>query len=156
MTNTVDSSVKNSTPGEAQQQPQTSPITTLASATAAVRTGTLIALVPGLVAANASTGTWFILALHIAGALATLVAILMQSRAGLLIAVLFTGYSTVVMALEAPNDVLGLVTWIIGGATLLITLVCAARARRKQNLLWPLVAALVGAIAGFLVLHILR
>lgn len=156
MANTVDASMRKSTPGGAPRLAQTSPITTLASATAAVRAGTLAALIPGLVAANASPGTWLILALHILGALATLSAILMQSRAGLLLAVLFTGYSTVVMALEAPNNVLGLVTWIIGGATLLMTLICAARARRKQNLRGPLVAALVGAIVGFLVLSILR
>jgi len=97
-----------------------------------------------------------ILALHIAGALATVVVILVQSRVGLLIAVLFTGYSTVVLALNASNGALSSVTWIIGGLTLLMTLASSLTVRRKQNLLWPVWTALLGVIVGFVVLSILR
>ena len=118
--------------------------------------GTLAALIPGLVAAHVGTRTWLILALHIAGALATVVVILVQSRTGLLMAVLYTGYSTVVLALNAPNGALSSVTWIIGGLTLLMTLASSLTVRRKQNLLWPVWTALLGVIVGFVVLSILR
>jgi hypothetical protein len=97
-----------------------------------------------------------ILALHIAGALATVVVILVQSRTGLLMAVLYTGYSTVVLALDAPNGALSSVMWIVGGLTLLMTLASSLRVRRKQSLLLPAWTALLGVIVGFVVLSILR
>ena len=156
MLDPVENSMTTSAQSEASLHGQTAPLMTLASATAAVRVGTLAALIPGLVAAHVGTGTWLTLALHIAGALATLVAILVQSRVGLLLAVLFTGFSTVVLALNAPNGTLCSVTWIVGGLTLLMTLASSLTVRRKQNLLWPVWTALLGVIVGFVVLSILR
>lgn len=156
MLDPVENSMTTSAQSEASLHGQTAPLMTLASATAAVRVGTLAALIPGLVAAHVGTGTWLTLALHIAGALATLVAIVVQSRVGLLLAVLFTGYSTVVLALNAPNGTLSSVTWIVGGLTLLMTLAFSLTVRRKQNLLWPVWTALLGVIVGFVVLSILR
>ena len=144
MLDPVENSMTISAQSEASLHGQIAPLMTLASATAAVRVGTLAALIPGLVAAHVGTGTWLTLALHIAGALATLVA------------VLFTGYSTVVLALNAPNGTLSSVTWIVGGLTLLMTLASSLTVRRKQNLLWPVWTALLGVIVGFVVLSILR
>ena len=112
MLDPVENSMTTSAHSKASLHGQIAPLMTLASATAAVRVGTLAALIPGLVAAHVGTGTWLTLALHIAGALATVVVILVQSRAGLLMAVLYTGYSTVVLALNAPNGALSSVMWI--------------------------------------------
>ena len=156
MLDPVENSMTTSAQSKASLHGQIAPLMTLASATAAVRVGTLAALIPGLVAAHVGTGTWLTLALHIAGALATVVVILVQSRVGLLIAVLFTGYSTVVLALNAPNGALSSVMWIVGGLTLLMTLASSLTVRRKQNLLWPVWTALLGVIVGFVVLSILR
>lgn len=156
MLDPVENSMTTSAHSTASPHGQIAPLMTLASATAAVRVGTLAALIPGLVAAHVGTRTWLILALHIAGALATVVVILVQSRTGLLMAVLYTGYSTVVLALNAPNGALNSVTWIIGGLTLLMTLASSLTVRRKQNLLWPVWTALLGVIVGFVVLSILR
>lgn len=156
MLDPVESSMTTSAHSKASPHGQIAPLMMLASATAAVRVGTLAALIPGLVAAHAGTGTWLTLALRIAGALATVVVILVQSRTGLLMAVLYTGYSTVVLALDAPNGALSSVMWIVGGLTLLMTLASSLRVRRKQSLLWPAWTALLGVIVGFVVLSILH
>ena len=145
MLDPVESSMTTSAHSKASPHGQIAPLMTLASA-----------LIPGLVAAHAGTGTWLTLALHIAGALATVVVILVQSRTGLLMAVLYTGYSTVVLALDAPNGALSSVMWIVGGLTLLMTLASSLRVRRKQSLLWPAWTALLGVIVGFVVLSILH
>ena len=82
MLDPVENSMTTSAHSTASPHGQIAPLMTLASATAAVRVGTLAALIPGLVAAHVGTRTWLILALHIAGALATVVVILVQSRTG--------------------------------------------------------------------------
>lgn len=100
-----------------------------------------------------------VLLLHIAGALATLVAVFVHSRTGLLLAVLYTGYSTVVLALGAPSASLQMLTWSIGGLTFASLLVCAASPKGpaiRGRRLPAIVLALGAGVVGVVLLLILR
>ena len=131
----------------------------LATGISAVRLGILLGLFPRLLQATGMSGPVLMLLLHIAGAFATLVAILARSRLGLLLAVLYTGYSTVVLALGAPTPILQALTWSVGGLTFSLVLACTASTKtpslRAHRL--PTIALAAGAtVVGVVLLLVLR
>ncbi|MDO5068127.1 MAG: hypothetical protein Q4D96_12670 [Propionibacteriaceae bacterium] len=130
----------------------------LATGISAIRIGTLLGLFPRLVQATGMSGPVAMLLLHIAGAFATLVALLAHSRLGLLLAVLYTGYSTVVLALGAPTPSLQALTWSVGGLTFVSVLACAASTKTpplSRGL--PAIALAAGAmLLGVVLLLVLR
>lgn len=131
----------------------------LAAGISAGRTGTLLGLLPRLLQSGGKIDVLLVLLLHIAGALATLVAVFVHSRTGLLLAVLYTGYSTVVLALGAPSASLQMLTWSIGGLTFASLLVCAASPKGpaiRGRRLPAIVLALGAGVVGVVLLLILR
>ena len=130
-------------------------ITMIAAVASGLRMGTLLGLLPRLIE-DLATGPLLLLALHIAGAAATVGAIVLHSRLGLLIAVLYTGYSTVVLALGAPSSHLIVLTWAVGLTVLALCLGCAMTAATRARRLPACIASLVSAVAGFFLLLVFR
>lgn len=131
----------------------------LTAGISAVRIGTLLGLFPRLLQSHGTNGPLLVLLLHVAGALATLAAVFTRSRVGLLLAVLYTGYSTVVLALGAPTTALQTMTWIVGGLTFASVLACAAAPKLTalKIRMVPGIALAVAAVAvGVVLLMTLR
>lgn len=126
-------------------------ITIIAAVASGLRTGTLIGLLPRLLE-NPATGPLLVLGLHIAGAAATVGAIVLHSRVGLLLAILYTGYSTVVLALSAPSGHLVVLTWVVGSIVLVLSLSCAMTVATCAQRFPAWIASVVSAVVGFALL----
>lgn len=132
----------------------------LATGISAVRVGTLLGLFPRLLQSEGTRGAVLVLLLHVGGAVATLAAVFVHSRIGLLLAVLYTGYSMVVLALGAPTPGLQTLTWSVGGLTFVAILACAASPKGLQQRRTLGVAAValtaIAVAAGVALLLMLR
>ncbi|WIK64427.1 hypothetical protein [Gleimia hominis] len=133
-------------------------VTTVAASS--LRAGTLIGLGPHLWIERGLTWPFMVLLMHIFGALFTVAAAVVHSRTGLLIAVLYTGYSTVMLGLDAPTSLLQILVWTVGGLTLLLVLssaICVKdpnqHAQLSRNLLVGAVLLVIGVALTVLLHH---
>lgn len=135
-------------------------LTIAAVVVSALRAGSLIGLVPHLWQTGGLSWPFTVLLMHVAGALFTVAAAVAHSRTGLLIAVLYTGYSTVILGLDAPTMPLQILVWMLGGLTLLLVLGASVfvkapdqRARQSRCLLMGAMALVLGVVIMILLRH---
>ncbi|WP_300266539.1 hypothetical protein [Microbacterium sp.] len=113
-----------------------------------VRAGVVAGLWPVLLGPEGGIETENLLPylLHLVGALATVVVVAMQHTVMRLVAIAFTGYSTIVLGIGAPG-VTGIVIWVTGIAALIAVLAAALRPGGRAGR-WAWIAGAALAVAA--------
>jgi hypothetical protein len=142
-----------------------SPLWSLTLVIVGIRAGAMVGLWP-LVLGSEGVDRSNVLALgvHAAGALATAGFLLARNKAGVLIGLAYTGYSTVALGLNNPSNAMVAMVWVLGALTL-AALACALlradlghpeRPRRAEVLLASVPAVVSAAIVTAVTIALFR
>lgn len=123
----------------------TGTFTSWALAASLLRAGAVIGLWPVLIGATGvEMANLFPFLLHALGSIATVIVVVLRRSIVRLIAIAFTGYSTIVLGLSAPG-IVGVVIWVTG-VLALIALLLAALRPGSAAALWAWILGIVLAV----------